>query len=83
MVATEIGTAATPADVLRQRERQTESTTEEDAEREGVQTGHRIARRGAQEHTCARTTLVSQKGPLGIIDGWEQLHVSEFPLDSR
>ena len=24
-----------------------------------------------------------RRAPLGIIDGWEQLHVSEFPLDSR
>ena len=35
------------------------------------------------KNTCARTTQGPQKGPLGLIDGSEQLQVSKFPLDSR
>ena len=41
-----------------------------------------IARRGAQEHTCTRTTW-EKEGSMCVGNGWEQLHVSEFPLHTR
>ena len=48
-----------------------------------VQLGQWIARRGGQEHTSTRTALGTKEGPMGVGNGWEQLHLSELPLHTR